>query len=160
MAALPLNTAPHFIFYYRFCNSLDFYCSLHPKKLVLSFSRTFCDYQGDFFKIQGQIALCYNSRSFPGPRSFSRTFQGLCEPCLWGFDHSECNRIKLQCCGKYWSIQVTKREWVLWVLHGTSTKKLFYGQTRAKAMLNIFMQEESHCPICIFPNNLEQFLYY
>ena len=34
MAALPLNTAPHFIFYYRFCNSLDFYCALHPKKTV------------------------------------------------------------------------------------------------------------------------------
>ena len=33
MAALPLNTASHFVFYYRFCNSLDFYCALHPKNL-------------------------------------------------------------------------------------------------------------------------------
>ena len=34
MVALPLNTAPHFVFYYRFCNSLDFYCALHPNKTV------------------------------------------------------------------------------------------------------------------------------
>ena len=34
MAALPLNTAPHFVFYYRFCNSLDFYCALNPQKNV------------------------------------------------------------------------------------------------------------------------------
>ena len=32
MAALPLNTAPHFVFCYRFCNFLDFYCALHQKK--------------------------------------------------------------------------------------------------------------------------------
>ena len=34
MAALPLTTAPHFVFYYRFCNSRNFYNALHPKKTV------------------------------------------------------------------------------------------------------------------------------
>ena len=29
----------------------------------------------------GQKALFSNSRSFPGPRSNSKTFPGLCEPC-------------------------------------------------------------------------------
>ena len=42
MAALPLNMASHFVFYYRFCNSLDFYCALHPKKSVFNhFQRLF-----------------------------------------------------------------------------------------------------------------------
>ena len=27
------------------------------------------------------MAFFQNSRSFPGPQSFSRTFQGLCKPC-------------------------------------------------------------------------------
>ena len=70
MAALPLNTASHFVFYYRFCNSLDFYCALHPKNLFLSFSRTFPDYQGDFFKFKD------NSRTnciFLEFQEFSRT---------------------------------------------------------------------------------------
>ena len=66
MAALPLNTAPHFVFYYRFCNSLDFYCSLNPKELFLSFSRTFCDYQGEFFKIQGQFKEKLHFFRIPG----------------------------------------------------------------------------------------------
>ena len=70
MAALPLNTAPHFVFYYRFCNSLDFYCTLHPKKQFLSFSRTFCDYQGDFFEIQGQFK---DNCTFLKFQEFSRT---------------------------------------------------------------------------------------
>ena len=54
IAALPLNMALHFVFYYRFNTFLDICCALHPKKLFLSFSRTFCDYQ-DFFKIPGQF---------------------------------------------------------------------------------------------------------
>ena len=57
MAVLLLNMALHFVFYYRFCNSLDFYCTLHPKKkkTVSIIFKDFCDYQGDFFKIQGQF---------------------------------------------------------------------------------------------------------
>ena len=31
--------------------------------------------------VAGQMALFSNSRSFPGPRSNSKTFPGLCEPC-------------------------------------------------------------------------------
>ena len=54
MAALPLKTAPHFVFYYGFRNSLDFCCALHPKNF-LSFLSIFCDYQGDFYKIPGQF---------------------------------------------------------------------------------------------------------
>ena len=51
-----------------FANS---YCTLHPKKLFLSFSRTFCDYQGDFFS-----KLKDNSRincTFLEFQEFSRT---------------------------------------------------------------------------------------
>ena len=66
MPALPLNTASNFVFYYRFCNSLDFYCALHPKNLFLSFSRTFPDYQRDFFKIQGQFKVKLHFFRIPG----------------------------------------------------------------------------------------------
>ena len=81
MAALPLNTAPHFVFYYRFCNSLDFYCAQHPKKLFLSFSRTFCDYQGDFFKIQGQFQDKFHFFRIPGVFKDQGHFQGLFKVC-------------------------------------------------------------------------------
>ena len=81
MAALPLNTAPHFIFYYRFCNFLDFYCALHPKKLFLSFSRTFCDYQGDFFKIQGQFKDKLHFFRIPGVFQDQGHFSGLFKVC-------------------------------------------------------------------------------
>ena len=82
MAALPLNTAPHFIFYYRFCNSLDFYCALHQKKeLFLSFSRTFCDYQGHFFKIQGQFKDKLHFFRIPEVFQHQSHFQGLFKVC-------------------------------------------------------------------------------
>ena len=81
MAALPLNTAPHFVFYYRFCNSLDFYCSLNPKELFLSFSRTFCDYQGEFFKIQGQFKVKLHFIRIPGVFKDQGHFQGLFKVC-------------------------------------------------------------------------------
>ena len=41
MAAQPLNTAPHFVFCYRFRNSLDFCCALHPKNCFYHFQRLF-----------------------------------------------------------------------------------------------------------------------
>ena len=80
MAALPLNTAPHF--YYRFCKSLDFYCSFNPKELFLSFlflsfSRTFSDYQGKFFKIQGQFKDKLHIFRIPGVFKDQGHFQGL-----------------------------------------------------------------------------------
>ena len=52
MAALPLNTAPHFVFYYRFCNSLDFCCALHPKKNVYHFQGLFEIIKIFFLKFQ------------------------------------------------------------------------------------------------------------
>ena len=61
----------HFDFYYRFCNSLDFYCAF------LSFSRTFCDYQGDFFKIQGQFKDKLHFFRIPGVFQDQGHFQGL-----------------------------------------------------------------------------------
>ena len=81
MAALLLNKAPHFVFYYRFCNSLDFYCALHPKNLFLSFSRPFCDYQGDFFKIQGQFKDKMHFFRIPGVFQDQGHFQGLFKVC-------------------------------------------------------------------------------
>ena len=93
MVALPLNTAPHFVFYYRFCYSLDFYCSSNPKELFLSFSRTFCDYQRDFFKIQGQFKDKLHFFRIPGVFKDQGHFQGLFKvcanpgleaSCIWG----------------------------------------------------------------------------
>ena len=81
MAALPLNTASHFVFYYRFCNTLDFYCALHPKNLFLSFSKTFPDYQGDFFKIQGQFKDKLHFVRIPGVFQDYGHFQGLFKVC-------------------------------------------------------------------------------
>ena len=81
MAALPLNTAPHFIFYYRFCKSVDFYCSLNPRELFLSFSRTFSDYQGEFFKIQGQFKDKLHFFRIPGVFKDQGHFQGLFKVC-------------------------------------------------------------------------------
>ena len=54
---------------------------------ILYFSKTNSYFQGWFHKIPGQFQdkrhFFSNSRSFPGPRSNSRTFPGLCEPCSY-----------------------------------------------------------------------------
>ena len=49
------------------------------------FQRLFHIFKDDFTKFQDNSrtkGTFLNSRSFPGPRSNSRTFPGLCEPCL------------------------------------------------------------------------------
>ena len=85
--------APHFIFYYPFCNSIDFYCALHPKKLFLSFSRTFCDYQGDFFKIQGQFKDKLHFFRIPGVFQDQGHFKGVFKVCANPVLHVISNRV-------------------------------------------------------------------
>ena len=88
-----IMAAPHFIFYYRFCNSLDFYCALHPKKLFLSFSRTFCDYRGDCFKIQGQFKDKLHFFRIPGVFQDQGHFQGVVKVCANPVLHVISNRV-------------------------------------------------------------------
>ena len=59
MAAQPLNTATYFVFYSRFCNSLDFNCTLHPKKNC-------------FYHFQGLYVI--NKESFSKFKDNSRTY--------------------------------------------------------------------------------------
>ena len=56
MTALPLNFEPHFVFYYRFRNSLDFCCALHPKNYFNHFQGIFAIIKEIFFfKIPGHF---------------------------------------------------------------------------------------------------------
>ena len=74
----------------------QFFCDFHTsffadpikseRTHILDFSTTNSYFQGIFCKIPGQfqdkIYYFSNSRSFPGPRSNSRTFPGLCKPTV------------------------------------------------------------------------------
>ena len=70
-----------------FSLSLDHFHAILSEKMrkyrgiaQLLFSRANSHFQEQFYKIPGQMALFSNSRSFLGPKSNSKTFQGLCEP--------------------------------------------------------------------------------
>ena len=51
------------------------------KKLFLSFSRTFCDYKGDFFKIAGQFKDKLQFFRIPGVFKDQSHFPGLFKVC-------------------------------------------------------------------------------
>ena len=76
------------------------FCTSHKSVrtcCILYFSRTNSYFQGRFYKIPGQFQdkrlFFSNSRSFPGPRSNSRTLPGLCKPCLLSPFQSTCGQI-------------------------------------------------------------------
>ena len=78
MVALPLNTASHFVFYYRFCNSLDFYCALHPQK------NCFYHFQGHFVIVKEIFSKFKDKLHFfriPGVFQDQGHFQGLFKVC-------------------------------------------------------------------------------
>ena len=75
-------------------NFTKFFCASHKSERtrILYFSRINSYFQGWFYKIQGQFKDKGHFFQIPGPRSNSRTFPGLCEPCLyilrWSFKNS------------------------------------------------------------------------
>ena len=81
MAALPLNTAPHFVFFYRFCNFHDFYCALHQKNCFYHFQGHFVIIKEFFFKIQGQFKDKVHFFRIPGVFQDQGHFQGLFKVC-------------------------------------------------------------------------------
>ena len=62
--------------------------------MFLSFSRTFCDYQGDFFKIQGQFKGKLHFFRIPGVFKDQGHFQGLFKVCANPVFSFENKRIK------------------------------------------------------------------
>ena len=76
-----MNTAPHYVFYYRFRNSLNFLCALRPKNCFFHFQGLFCDYQGHFFKIQGHFKDILHFFKIPGVFKDQGHFQGLFKAC-------------------------------------------------------------------------------
>ena len=101
MVALPLNTAPHFVFYYRFCNSLDFYCTMHPKNCFYHFQGLFMIFKEIFSKFKDNsmknctfLEFQEFSRTKVIFKDFSRSVRTLWKftqhhrttrppPCLW-----------------------------------------------------------------------------
>ena len=81
MAALPLNTAPHFVFFYGFCNFHDFYCALHQKNCFYHFQGHFVIIKEFFFKIQGQFKDKVHFFRIPGVFQDQGHFQGLFKVC-------------------------------------------------------------------------------
>ena len=83
MAALPLNTALHFLFYDQFHNSLDFCCALHPKICFYHFPGLFVIIREIFSKFQDNSRT---NRTFffiiiPGVFQDQGHFPGLFKVC-------------------------------------------------------------------------------
>ena len=81
MAALPLNTAPHLFSFTDFAILLIFIAHCIQKTVSIIFKDFLWLSRRFFSKFKDNsrtnCTFFKNSRSFPGPRSFSRTFQGL-----------------------------------------------------------------------------------
>ena len=82
---LPLNTAPHFVFYYQFLNSLDFCCALHPKICFYHFQGLFViikEYFSKFHdKFKDKLHFFFKFQEFSRTKvifqDFSRSVQTL-----------------------------------------------------------------------------------